>query len=332
MDEDGTTDTGGDDAAWVAKAVAEMQAASADEAAEEPAAVEEEPTSAPLPKIEAAAELPKRLPADYAAGRAEKRARQLEQAAEAKAEALARREAQFEARVQTAEATSPERIKTLMSERDFDGAAKAFGWDKWDDMIKYSVESFNDPGYKDRRKLEGEVSALREERQREKAERETAQATERQRAAEANYVNDLQATLLAAEDVTIKSLADTPRFVPAVWNRIRTHYLETGEELTAEDAAADVVKTAREQYDILHKVFSGQPAVQQAEASIAKAVGASPDRAGRQQQPARKTHVTRNRAAEAAAPTGTLSDKEWAAMALKEMQAAQLEEERLKAG
>jgi hypothetical protein len=201
------------------------------------------------------------------------RVKQFEQEALARIEA---RHAESSSTVQMVEAA-----KAALDAGDFQGFAKALGFESWDKLQEDQIERAADPSFHRILELEKE----RDSEKREKLEREQMeqQRTEQQRQAQARAAEETRYRAGLAQDMSksrdplIAALAHDPGVVGAIFNLQKQHYdPRSGRTLTPEEAAdfaapgaPSLRKHMRQLLDRLNRAF-GPPVAPPAPAKPAR--------------------------------------------------------------
>lgn len=226
------------------------------------------------------------------------------------------------------------KLASMFENGQYDEFVKALGIkgvESWEQLNDHAARSFASPEYRRVREQEKKLEQLKAEREAEKAEnarrqQEWEREQERRQLAanEAAAIAELDGMLKSSADTAVATLAEDPQFARAV-----LAVIQGDEDLTVDQAAQVVVKTARAHHARLVKAFGVQtPSKSEA------GKPASPDRAGSQKQLVRPNkHVSRTTASEASPPADQeLTQEQWLALGVAEMKAAARAEAAAKEG
>jgi hypothetical protein len=278
-------------------------------------------------KPAAAPAAPSKTVAERVAEREEKR--QASRRIAEKEAAADRKLAEANARALAVESTSPEKIRALIDQGDYDGAAKAWGFKSWNDMNDQAARSFASPEFKRVRALEAKVAESNAREERERGERAQQAAAAREEGILRNFHANLAESLPKSENETVAALAqEDPRFVQAVFQRV-VAAARQGEDLDPGEVAEELIEDVKAHFASLSKVFRPSSKAEAAQA-------APPVRAGSKEQPVKpQTHVSRSAGTEASPPKlyGLNQGSEWLSDTVAAMKKAQEEDRKaLKAG
>ena len=247
---------------------------------------------------------------------------------EARATAIAEKEAKVN-----------QQITTVL--KDYEGLAKAKrAWDDGDVVgaieaaFGEDLESISDRALKQKLASDPELHKLKRKLEaKEKAEQEQAEQARQQQAQrvksqqELQYLQTLGTELQAAEDSTIAKAAKIPSFVRSVMNAQLHVYRTQGVELSADDAAADVLKTIRDAHLSWSEVFgpSGSASTENTVATGKQSL--ITDRTGKSSEKPKTRGVSQVRAtASPAVPDSALSSEDLLAKYKKKLTQAAREE------
>lgn len=297
-----------------------IKAAEEGKAPPEPAKAEAATDAAPAAEPAKPAEAKPPSPADWKSFRSEQRAwRAKTQDYEQK---IIQREAALKAKEESLGGATPERLKAMLESADLDGIAKACGAKGWRELNDIGLKAFADPAYKQNQKMRAELDELKATR--EKQERDQQEAAERhqRQAAEREYQQGLSAALKASAHVGIKALAgDTDEgdmFTQTVFQKVASHYRETGEELDPDEAAEEIIRDViQPRLARWNKIF-GAPQTVTVEAAQAAAESRTSVTSAKTSK-----HVTRHAARQAGPNGGKESRAEWLARAERTMREEQ---------
>lgn len=201
------------------------------------------------------------------------------------------------AQIADKEAKVNQQIQTVL--KDYEGLAKAKrAWDEGDIVgaieaaFGEDLESISDRALKQKLAADPELHKLKRKLEaKEKAEQEAQQAAQQaaarrvQAQQEAAYIETLSQTLQATDDPLIAKASKKPDFVRAVFNAQMHTYKTEGLELSADEAAAEVMKTIREAHLSWSEVFGPSTSVSSAstdetgkQSLITSQVGKSPEK------------------------------------------------------
>jgi uncharacterized membrane-anchored protein YhcB (DUF1043 family) len=107
---------------------------------------------------------------------------------------------------------------------DYEGFAKAAGYENWDALQSDQIKKVSDPNYRRIQELERKQAEAdaRVERERQEVELR-AQEAQRQQLID-RYMRDLSASMAQSKDPLVRAMHDDPAFVRSVWNIQREHW------------------------------------------------------------------------------------------------------------
>jgi hypothetical protein len=206
-----------------------------------------------------------------------------------------------------------EEAKALLDAGDPIGATEKLTGLKWNDLQKEAVKRVKgmDPRVE---KLERELAAERERREKFEAERQAREQAAEEARVKSEWMTGLKTELGAAED-EIGALAQHPKlgFLEDVYAvQAREYDPDTGETLSAREAAEQVIENWRSLFEDLSEVFGDRPA-SKAEGSrngAAHRKGSISAKPGERKPP---TTLSQRKTAEASPPEpAEFDEKRWA--------------------
>ncbi|HLV68334.1 MAG TPA: hypothetical protein VKY73_21100 [Polyangiaceae bacterium] len=234
---------------------------------------------------------------------------------------------------------------------DFDAFAKVLGYDDWNALNSAAITKFADPNFRKLRDMELKLRQEQERREREekemaerraREEKEAKEREEQQRRAQmiAAYKRDLSVQMAESSNPIVRSMADDPMFVEAIFQVQSRYYTGSGtippeEALEKEpmDGGEPLLKRLRALYSRLDTGFRatqppGQPSGGEKREPIPRG-----DQVPEQSAPAaqtaakQKTSIPARKASEAAPIPKNVSDAEFMKFAERRMRQAIREEE-----
>lgn len=271
----------------------------------------------------------KPLPGERAQFRAEKR-RWKEQAAAREAQLAERERALVEK--EKAGGLTPERLKELDDAGDVDEIAKLAGHKSWNDWVAAEARRVASPEYKRQRALETEVAEMKRQREEEAKRNEEQRRKQEQVATRERNVKGFREALKKWDDPVVAKLAGADDdFAVIIYDRVASQFAATDrpseEELVeaTQEAIDELRERVQKRRALWNEAFGDQATV-----TPEAATAATPSRAGSKQPASASKHVSKAKATEASAAPAELSDKEWMALAQKEMRKAYAEDTTLK--
>ncbi len=209
-------------------------------------------------------------------------------------------------------AIAPEKLREMVESADFDGIAKIVGLKDWGDLTNQAVRAFANPEFKRIRKLEADLEERRAAETKAKKDAEDRAEREAQEKQHAEFKSGIGASLKESADEATKKIAsdsdEGAMFVEAVFGRMADRYHSTGEEITPDEAAAEVIRDViRPRLERWLKILGAPQTVTEeaAQAAAASRAAVTPQKTSK--------HVTRYAAKQAGPNGGKLSREEWIA-------------------
>ena len=186
-----------------------------------------------------------------------------------------------------AKLTKAEKMEAAANAGDFEGLAQLLGKKDWNALQEDVIAQISDPNYKRLKELETYREAQEAEKQRRAQQAEQQTHVQRQNAARAEHVANLQAQMQASADPLVSAMYDDPQFIAAVIEVQRQNWDPVGRttvspekaiKIAAQGFQAPIAQHMKGLYDRLQKVFGATPAQAAAvvQAAAAPAVAAVP--------------------------------------------------------
>lgn len=172
-------------------------------------------------------------------------------------------------------------IKQAKATGDYEKLAQLLGNKDWNALQEDVIAQISDPNYKRLKELEAYRAEQETELARRQQQAEQQTFIQRQNAARAEHVANLQAQMQSSADPLVAAMYDDPQFIAAVievqrqnWDGRSTVSPEKAIKMAAQGFAVPVAQHMKGLYDRLQKVFGATPA--QAAAVVQAVAPAAP--------------------------------------------------------
>ncbi len=167
----------------------------------------------------------------------------------------------------TGQLSRAEKLDAAAESGDYEGLAQLLGKKDWNALQEDVIARLSDPNYKRLQELEQYRQQQEVEKQQRQQQYERQTQVQRQNAARAEHVQNLQAQMKSSADPLVSAMYDDPQFVAAVievqrqnWDGHTTVSPEKAIKIAAQGFPAPLQQHMRGLYDRLQKVFGATPA------------------------------------------------------------------------
>ena len=205
---------------------------------------------------------------------------------------------------------SAERYRAFEAAReanDFEGMAKAAGFDSWKALVNEHTKRLASPEYREIQELKRRDAEREEAIRKDREAQAQAQQAQQQATSIAQYKAGM-ADEMKAGGGQLEAMAADPHMVNMLYDVRAEHYRQTGEELDLQEVletpsrvfgGKSILDVLEESYQNLSKIFGDRPAQAEASQEVAPRGGSS-SRSREQKKPPKT--VSQRNAAEASAP------------------------------
>ncbi len=241
-------------------------------------------------------------------------------------EQITREQAQFQARMAEesgkfqGSAAKYEAFEKAREANDFEGMAKASGFDSWKALVNEHTKRMASPEYREIQELKRRDAEREEAIKTDRARQEQAQQAQQHATSIAAYkagmAEELKASGIQVDGVRVEAMASDPHIVGMLYDVRADHYRATGEELDLQEVletpsrafgGKSILDVLEESYQNLGKIFGDRPV--QDEAASAATPRGGPSSRSRERKPPKT--VSQRNAAEASAPPEFKDDAEF---------------------